>query len=297
MEMVAEINHFIIYLREIKKTSKNTEVSYQRDLMQLASFLERQGIRSVDKVTKTSLTSYILHLEKEGKATTTISRCLASMKAFFHFECKEGRIRKDPAELLKAPKVEKKAPTILTVDEVNSLLSQPSGESPKELRDRAMLELLYATGIRVSELIHLKKADINLSIGYITCRDEHKERMVPFGKVAKLALSAYMERGRGYLLRDQESEWLFTNCNGKSMSRQGFWKIIKFYGDKAGIKADITPHTLRHSFAAHLLRNGADIHAVQAMLGHSDMATTQMYMNYTQGEDLRRAYTGAHPRG
>ncbi|WP_100042896.1 site-specific tyrosine recombinase/integron integrase [Lacrimispora sphenoides] len=295
--MVAEINHFIIYLREIKKTSKNTEVSYQRDLMQLASFLERQGIRSVDKVTKTSLTSYILHLEKEGKATTTISRCMASMKAFFHFECKEGRIRKDPAELLKAPKVEKKAPTILTVDEVNSLLSQPGGESPKELRDRAMLELLYATGIRVSELIHLKKADINLSIGYITCRDEHKERMVPFGKVAKLALSAYMERGRGYLLRDQESEWLFTNCNGKSMSRQGFWKIIKFYGDKAGIKADITPHTLRHSFAAHLLRNGADIHAVQAMLGHSDMATTQMYMNYTQGEDLRRAYTGAHPRG
>ncbi len=295
--MVADINHFIIYLREIKKTSKNTEVSYQRDLMQLASFLERQGITEVDKVTKTSLTSYILHLEKEGKATTTISRCLASMKAFFHFECKEGRIRKDPAELLKAPKVEKKAPTILTVDEVNSLLSQPNGESPKELRDRAMLELLYATGIRVSELIHLKKADINLSIGYITCRDEHKERMVPFGKVAKLALSAYMERGRGYLLRDQESEWLFTNCNGKSMSRQGFWKIIKFYRDKAGIKADITPHTLRHSFAAHLLRNGADIHAVQAMLGHSDMATTQMYMNYTRGEDLRRAYTGAHPRG
>ncbi len=297
MEMVAEINYFIIYLREIKKTSKNTEVSYQRDLMQLASFLEQQGIREVDKVTKTSLNSYILHLEKQGKATTTISRCLASMKAFFHYECREGKIQKDPAELIKAPKVEKKAPTILTVDEVNSLLSQPDGETPKELRDRAMLELLYATGIRVSELIHLKKTDVNLAIGYITCRDEHKERMVPFGKVAKLALSAYIERGREYLLRNQESEWLFTNCNGKSMSRQGFWKIIKFYGDKAGIKADITPHTLRHSFAAHLLRNGADIHAVQAMLGHSDMATTQMYMNYTRGEDLRRSYTGAHPRG
>lgn len=296
MEMVAEIHDFIIYLREIKKTSKNTEVSYQRDLMQLASFLEQQGIVEVDKVTKTSLNSYILHMEKEGKATTTISRCLASMKAFFHYECREGKIQKDPAELLKAPKVEKKAPTILTVDEVNSLLSQPGGESPKELRDRAMLELLYATGIRVSELIHLKKTDINLSIGYITCRDEHKERMVPFGKVAKLALSAYMERGRSCLLKDQDSQWLFTNCSGNSMSRQGFWKIIKFYGDKAGIKADITPHTLRHSFAAHLLRNGADIHAVQAMLGHSDMATTQMYMNYTQREDLRRAYTGAHPR-
>lgn len=297
MSMVAEIDHFIIYLREIKRTSKNTEVSYHRDLMQLAAFLGQQGIVEVDKVTKTSLNSYILFLEKEGRATTTISRSLASMKAFFHYEYSEGRIHKDPAELIKAPKVEKKAPTILTVDEVNCLLSQPDGNSPKELRDRAMLELLYATGIRVSELIHLKKADVNLTIGYITCRDEHKERMIPFGKVAKLALSAYMERGREALLKDQDSQWLFTNCNGAPMSRQGFWKIIKFYGEKAGIQADITPHTLRHSFAAHLLRNGADIHAVQAMLGHSDMATTQMYMNYAQGENVRQAYAGAHPRG
>ena len=288
IEMVADINHFIIYLREIKKTSKNTEVSYQRDLIQMASFLGQQGIMEVDKVTKTSLNSYILFLEKEGRATTTISRCLASMKAFFHYECREGLIPKDPAELLKAPKVEKKAPTILTVDEVNCLLSQPCGDSPKELRDRAMLELLYATGIRVSELIHLESRDVNLSVGYITCRDEHKERMIPFGKVAKLALSAYMERGRQALLKGQESDWLFTNCSGKPMSRQGFWKIIKFYGDKAGIQSDITPHTLRHSFAAHLLRNGADIHAVQAMLGHSDMATTQMYMNYAQKETVRR---------
>lgn len=295
--MVAEINYFIIYLREIKKTSKNTEVSYQRDLMQLASFLGQQGITDVGKVTKTSLNSYILHLEKEGRATTTISRCMASMKAFFHYEWGEGRISKDPAELLKAPKVEKKAPTILSVDEVNCLLSQPSGDSPKELRDRAMLELLYATGIRVSELIHLKKTDVNLMVGYITCRDEHKERMIPFGKVSKLALSAYMERGRQYMLKEQDCEWLFTNCNGNPMSRQGFWKIIKYYGDKAGIKADITPHSLRHSFAAHLLRNGADIHVVQAMLGHSDMATTQMYMNYTQREPARRAYPGGHKRG
>ncbi len=295
--MVVEINHFIIYLREIKKTSKNTEVSYQRDLMQLASFLGQQGIIEVGKVTKTSLNSYILYLEKAGRATTTISRTLASMKAFFHYECTQGNIGKDPAELIKAPKVEKKEPIILTVDEVNCLLSQPDGETPKEFRDRAMLELLYATGIRVSELINLKKSDVNLTVGYITCKDEHKERMIPFGKVSKLALSAYMERGREYLLKEQDSEWLFTNCNGRPMSRQGFWKIVKFYGDKAGIKADITPHSLRHSFAAHLLRNGADIHVVQAMLGHSDMATTQMYMNYAQKEAVRRAYTGVHPRG
>ncbi len=297
IDMVAEIDCFIIYLREVKKTSKNTEVSYHRDLMQLASYLGQQGIMEVDKVTRTSLNSYILYLEKEGRATTTISRCLASMKAFFHYVCSEGKIRKDPAELLKAPKVEKKAPTILTVDEVNCLLSQPDGDSAKELRDRAMLELLYGTGIRVSELIHLKKEDLNLSVGYITCRDEHKERMIPFGKVAKLSLSAYLERGREVLLKNQEQEWLFTNCNGKPMSRQGFWKIIKFYGAKAGIDADITPHTLRHSFAAHLLRNGADIHAVQAMLGHSDMATTQMYMNYTRKETVRSIYSEAHPRG
>ncbi len=294
--MVTEINEFVKYLREVKKTSKNTEVSYQRDLLQLASYLEAQGITDVEKVTKTSLNTYVLYLEKEGRATTTISRTLASMKAFFHYEFGEGRIRRDPAELIKAPKIEKKAPTILTVEEVNSLLEQPNGDSPKEIRDKAMLELLYATGIRVSELINLKVEDINLAVGFITCRDEHKERMIPFGKVAKQAMLNYMENGRVSLLKGQESEWLFTNCSGRPMSRQGFWKIIKFYGEKAGIQADITPHTLRHSFAAHLLKNGADIHAVQAMMGHSDMATTQMYMNYAQGEAVRSAYAGAHPR-
>lgn len=294
--MVAEIDRFIIYLREVKKTSKNTEVSYQRDLMKLAAFLEEQGIQSVDKVTKTSLNSYILYLEKEGRATTTISRTLASMKAFFHFEYSEGKIKKDPAEFIKAPKVEKKAPAILTVEEVNRLLSQPSKETPKELRDRAMLELLYATGIRVSELVHLRECDVNMQVGFITCHDEHRERMIPFGRVARLALAAYLERGRNELLKGQESQWLFTNCSGKPMSRQGFWKIIKYYGDKAGIEADITPHTLRHSFAAHLLKDGADIHAVQAMLGHSDAATTQMYRSYARSEKTGQAFLGSRLR-
>lgn len=294
--MVIEIEEFVDYLRDVKKTSKNTEVSYQRDLMQLAFYLEKQGIKEVDKVTKTSLNSYILFLEKTGKAATTISRTLASMKAFFHFEFNKGKIRKDPAELLKAPRIEKKAPTILTVEEVSSLLSQPDGDGAKELRDKAMLELLYATGIRVSELINLKLTDVNLAVGFITCHDEHKERMIPFGKVSKLALTNYMSHGRPRLLKGSESEWLFTNCNGRPMSRQGFWKIIKFYGEKAGIQADITPHTLRHSFASHLLRNGADIRAVQAMMGHSDMASTQMYMNYAQTDEVRTAYAETHPR-
>ena len=159
-----------------------------------------------------------------------------------------------------------------------------------------MLELLYATGIRVSELICLKMEDVNISIGFITCRDEKKERTVPFGRVARQALLEYLDKARSVLLRGNESEWLFTNCSGKPMSRQGFWKIVKYYGERAGIQADITPHTLRHSFAAHLLSNGADIHAVQTLLGHSDMATTQAYIAYSQMDAVRQAYAGAHPR-
>lgn len=279
--MTANIKCFIGYLQDVKRSSNNTVISYQRDLIQLAAYLEEKGITDVAKVTKTSLNSYILHLEKEGKATTTISRELASIKAFFHYEFREGQIHRDPAEFLKAPKVEKKAPIILTVNQVNDLLCQPAGASPKEIRDKAMLELLYATGIRVSELIGLKLEDVNMQVGYITCRDRNKERMVPFGKNARQALIQYLGQSRDGMLKGRPSEWLFTNCNGQAMSRQGFWKLIKHYGEKAGIEADITPHTLRHSFAAHLIRSGADIHEVQAMLGHSDMATTQIYANYT----------------
>ena len=278
--MLSDITNFAEYLREVKKTSKNTELSYRRDLMQLSAYLEEQGITEVGKVTKTSLNSYILYLEREGKATTTISRMLASMKAFFHYEFSLGRIPKDPAELLKAPKIEKKAPTILSVEEVETLMAQPKGKKPKEIRDKAMLELLYATGIRVSELVHLELTDVNLPVGFITCKDDQKERNIPFGRTTKKALVDYLENGRETLLKGKESNWLFVNCSGQAMSRQGFWKIIKYYGEMAGIQSDITPHSLRHSFAAHLLKNGADVRAVQNMLGHSDMATTQVYTAY-----------------
>lgn len=278
--MLSDITNFAEYLREVKKTSRNTELSYQRDLIQLSAYLEEQGITEVGKVTKTSLNSYILYLEREGKATTTISRMLASMKAFFHYEFSLGKIPKDPAELLKAPKIEKKAPTILSVEEVEMLMAQPKGKKPKEIRDKAMLELLYATGIRVSELVHLELTDVNLPVGFITCRDDQKERNIPFDRTTKKALVDYLENGRESLLKGKEANWLFVNCNGKAMSRQGFWKIIKYYGEMAGIQSDITPHSLRHSFAAHLLKNGADVRAVQNMLGHSDMATTQVYTAY-----------------
>ena len=294
--MKEEIKHFIEYLQQEKNASKNTQVSYERDLMRMAEYMEETGIMEPGKVTKTALNSYTLSMEKEGKAAATVSRNLASIKAFFHFEFKNGVIKKDLAEGLRAPKIERRAPVILSIDEVSRLLSEPGNGTAKEMRDKAMLELLYATGIRVSELVHLRMADINIPVGFITCRDEHKERIVPFGRVARDAVLKYLEKARGELLKGSQSEWLFINCSGGAMSRQGFWKIIKYYGKKAGIEEDITPHTLRHSFAAHLLGNGADVKAVQTMMGHADLSTTQMYAAYAGNSALRAAYRGAHPR-
>ena len=280
--MTTEIEAFIHYLEDVKQSSRNTVVSYQRDLRQLKEYLERQGIEEPSRVTKTSLNAYISYLQRKGKATTTISHILASTKAFFHYEFMEGNIHRDPAELLKTPKIEKKIPLILSVEEVNRFLEQPDGTSAKEIRDKAMLELLYATGIRVSELIGLKLQDVNLSVGFLICRDGEKERMIPFGKKVNQYLKTYLDQARPELIKENESVWLFTNCSGRQMSRQGFWKIVKYYGDKAGIQVDITPHTLRHSFAAHLISSGADIQAVQTMLGHADLATTLAYQNYIQ---------------
>ena len=280
--MRGEVDRFEQYLREVKQASENTVQSYRRDLMQMITYLEEKEIREAAKVTKTSLHGYILHMEEQGKAATTISRMMAAMKAFFNYECMQACIRRNPAESLHAPKVEKKAPVILSVDQVSALLAQPSGQTPKEIRDKAMLALLYATGIRVSELVGIQMEDINMNIGFLVCRDGERERTIPFGRSAKAALEEYLEHARNELLRGKGSDYFFVNCTGGAMSRQGFWKIIKYYGDRAGIEEDITPHTLRHSFAAHLIARGADMRAVQTILGHSDMATTQMYAAYRE---------------
>ena len=280
--MRGEVDRFEQYLREVKQASENTVQSYRRDLMQMITYLEEKEIREAAKVTKTSLHGYILHMEEQGKAATTISRMMAAMKAFFNYECMQACIRRNPAESLHAPKVEKKAPVVLSVDQVSALLAQPSGQTPKEIRDKAMLALLYATGIRVSELIGIQMEDINMNIGFLVCRDGERERTIPFGRSAKAALEEYLEHARNELLRGKGSDYFFVNCTGGAMSRQGFWKIIKYYGEKAGIEEAITPHTLRHSFAAHLIARGADMRAVQTILGHSDMATTQMYAAYRE---------------
>lgn len=290
--MEQEIKGFVSYLHNVKKTSQNTELSYQRDLMKMMHFLQEQNVEKVSDVTETLLNSYILDLEKKGMAAATVSRNIASMKAFYSYLLKNHAIKEDPAEHLKAPKVEKKLPDIMTVSEIEKLLEQPGEHTAKGLRDRAMLELLYATGIRVTELISLKLGDVNWKLDYIICRDRNKERMVPFGSKAKAALEKYMKQARAELVGEKKCEMLFPNCSGESMSRQGFWKLLKQYVKQAGIQMEITPHTLRHSFATHLVENGADLHVVQEMLGHSDISTTMMYAAKT-----REVYAKAHPRG
>ena len=294
--MKEEIGKFIEYLHVEKQTSKNTEVSYERDLKKMCQYLEEQGVASVKTISTTVLNSYVFYLEQGGMKPATISRSIASMKAFFAYLYKYHKIEEDPTEKIKAPKIEKKPPSVLSTEEITQLLEQPSGNSPKELRDKAMLELLYATGIRVSELISLKISDVNIQMEYLNCIDAHKERTIPFGKKAKEALKNYLTDGRPRLVGNEESKWLFTNCSGQSMSRQGFWKLIKSYGCKAGIESEITPHTLRHSFAAHMVANGADLKSVQEMLGYADIAATQIYARMNQNSKIREVYLNAHPR-
>ncbi|MCR5419022.1 MAG: site-specific tyrosine recombinase XerD [Lachnospiraceae bacterium] len=294
--MERDVQDYISYLHNVKKTSTNTELSYQRDLQKVVRFMNERGITKTGDIGQQDLKDYIASLNEKNMSSATISRNIASLKAFFQFCMTEGRVDSDPALVLKAPKIEKKMPEILSMEEVVRLLDQASGDSPKEIRDKAMLELLYATGIRVTELITLRVSDVNLPMNFIMCRDAHKERMIPFGGQARNALTRYLGGVRESMLEDKTSDVLFANCSGKPMSRQGFWKLIKYYAKKAGITADITPHTLRHSFAAHLVENGADLRSVQEMLGHSDISTTQIYANMNHNR-IRDVYSKAHPRG
>lgn len=294
--MERSVEAFVSYLHNIKKSSNNTVMSYQRDLKKLTAFLQSQGIQNMNQVNQTNLTAYVLYLEKNQFTPSTVSRNIASIKAFYHFLFKERLVEEDISDILHAPKIEKKMPGIMSMDQVTKLLEQPAGDNPKEVRDRAMLELLYATGIRVSELIALQMTDVNLQMGFLVCKENNKERVIPFGNKARKALLDYMEKGREAMVADENESTLFVNCFGQPMSRQGFWKLIKYYASKAGIEEEITPHTLRHSFAAHLIENGADLKSVQEMLGHSDIATTQVYANLNHNR-IREVYAKAHPRG
>lgn len=301
--MESEINAFIAYLQERKRISENTAQSYRRDLMKIKEYLERQGIFDVEKITATHLNSCVLYLEKNGFSAATISRTIASLKGFYRYLYRQGMVREEIAEMLHAPRVERKLPEILPPAQMERLLAQPGGDTPIQIRDRAMLELLCATGIRVSELVSLQVQDLNLQLGYVVCRDAKRERVIPFGERAKSALSRYLDTAREVMtgrqnpekksagaescgeegMRTDRDAVLFVNRSGRPMSRQGFWKILKHYGQRAGIEGEITPNTLRHSLAVHLIEKGADLKRVQEMLGHADPATTQLYAALGRG--------------
>jgi Site-specific recombinase XerD len=291
--MEKKIEDFIGYMHIMKRASDNTEISYRRDLLKMVRFFESQGLRVVKEITNINVNAYMNFLETKKLATATISRNVASIKAFFLYLKNQEYIVENPALGLKAPKIDKKMPEVLAIEEVIKLLEEPKSGSFKEIRDRAMLELLYATGIRVTELLTLTIDEVNLERNYIICKD--KERMIPFGEVAKGALYHYLVKSRDELLLGEESEVFFLNCSGKPMSRQGFWKLVKYYANRAGLKTEITPHTLRHSFAAHLVGNGADLRAVQEMMGHAAISTTQIYM-MVDANKVRSVYEKTHPR-
>lgn len=291
------ITSFLYYLQYTKKASNNTVQSYERDLRYFEKFLVESQKNELSDFDEVVIKDYLQHLKEQDKSTATISRTLASIRALGQYLVREGNLDKNPARLIALPKIEKKVPKILTEEQIVSLLEQPSKKDTKGIRDRAMLELLYATGIRVSELISLKTMDVNLQQGYIICRDAQKERTIPIGKSAISALSDYLTDVRHILLRDSTDQTLFVNCNGYPMTRQGFWKILKIYARSAHITGEITPHMLRHSFAAHLVQNGANLKSVQQMLGHSDISTTQIYMHLNKDtEELMDVYHKTHPR-
>jgi len=294
--MNGNIAKFTNYLSSEKELSHNTIESYSRDLRQFNEYLNENRLNDLMDVNKTLIITYLMHLQKKGKSVATISRNIASLRCFYQYLLNEGMISKDPTINLQSPKQEKKLPSILTPKEVEILLEQPNLESSKGIRDKAMLELLYAAGIRVSELIALNVSDVNLDMGYISCsRDTSNERVIPIGKIAVDILNTYVSEHRGLLVKDPEENSLFVNYHGKRLTRQGFWKIVKSYTKKANINKKITPHTLRHSFAAHLLQNGADLKSVQEMLGHSDISTTQIYTLVTKNR-IKEVYKKAHPR-
>ncbi|MGB8956295.1 MAG: site-specific tyrosine recombinase XerD [Tumebacillaceae bacterium] len=290
------IERFIHYLAVERGLAQNTLDSYQRDLNNYTEFLTRSNIRDLNQTRRANIIAYLADLQRKGRATSTISRNLASLRSFYGFLIRDGLIDSDPTTNLESPKIEKRLPKVLTVQEVEALLEGPDLGDVCGLRDKAMLELLYATGIRVSELVALNLSDVNLNMGFLKCFGKgSKERIIPLGTMALTSVSDYVMRARVKLLRNQEEESLFLNHHGQRLSRQGFWKIIKKYATSATIKKEITPHTLRHSFATHLLENGADLRAVQEMLGHADISTTQIYTHLTKSR-LKEVYAKTHPR-
>lgn len=288
------IKLFLEFLQDDKKLSNNTLQSYRRDIEQYRDYIQNNKINYL-KVDGEDLQEYLKKLQEMGKKTSTISRNLASIRSFYQFLLRIKKVKHDPTDGIQSPKVEKKAPSVLTSKEVELLLEQPKDVDLKGTRDKAMLEFAYATGMRVTEIISLDIDDVNLNEGYVTCNSGKKQRTIPIGTMSLKALKEYIEEARPVIIKDENEKALFVNTNGKRLTRQGFWKIIKYYKEQAHIAKDITPHVLRHSFATHLLQNGADLKSIQTMLGHSDISSTQVYVQF-QDPELRDIYKKSHPR-
>ncbi len=288
------INEFEGYLIEVKKVSSNTRDAYLRDVVQFISYCTMNGTHSIEKVNASFVEKYSDYLTFLGKSESTKSRIIASLRCYFKHLISIGVIAGNPADGMKLHRTERKLPEVLDAGETITLLSQPTGDDYKSIRDKAMLELLYATGIKVSELILLKVTDINLQVGILNMHGGRHERIVPIYPAAVRALAEYIINVRPIIVNNSDEDRLFTNMNGLPMSRQGFWKIIKHYAESAGIKKDITPHTLRHSFAAHLLENGAQLKDIKEMLGHSDISSTQVYARFIKSK-YTESYARFHP--
>ncbi|MBA2942204.1 site-specific tyrosine recombinase XerD [Paenibacillus sp. CGMCC 1.16610] len=295
--MMVDLQSFIRFLSVERGLSKNTLESYERDLQQFVNYLERQGITAWKETSKANIVGFLSQLKLLGRATATLSRNLVSIRAFYQYLVRERLVDADPSLFIEAPKPEKKLPKVLSVEEVGKLLDAPHLELVSGVRDKAMLELLYATGIRVSELISMNVDDVQLQLGFIRCMGKgNKERNIPLSSIAIRCLSAYIHKDRKKLLKKSaDEEALFIGHLGTRMTRQGFWKILKRYANEMKIESEITPHALRHSFAAHLIENGADLRSVQEMLGHSDISSTQLYVQVTKLK-MKDVYNRAHPR-
>lgn len=289
------VSNYIAFLSSKKGLSDNTLQSYKRDLNSYIDYLNQNNQTPLGGLTATDIINYLTYLQSIGKANSTISRSLASIRSFYQYLKNENFIESDPTISVHAFKTEKKLPQILSSKQVDLLLSMPEQTDFKGIRDKAMLELLYATGIRVSELIALNVSDVSIEMGYIRCRSNNKERIIPLYPVAVSSINDYLEKSRGFMLANPNEEALFVNCYGNRLTRQGFWKLIKYYKEKANISREITPHTLRHSFAAHLLENGADLKSIQEMMGHSDISSTQVYTQLIKNR-ISQVYKMAHPR-
>ena len=294
--MLDLISAYENYLIKVKQASVNTVFSYLRDIRQFSSWLQMTEDTDVMNATQLNISDYLTHLERDGRSAATVSRSLASLKNFYAYVVSSGFLEASPVTGdIRVERGEKKLPQILTGKEVELLLAQPTSADPKGLRDKAMLEVMYATGIRVSELIELDVSNVNLELGIIKCSGSKKTRLIPLYPAALKALTIYMNEVRDAMLAEPDEQALFVNIGGARMSRQGFWKILKHYQQTAQISKDITPHTLRHSFAVHLLENGADLNSVQELMGHSDISSTQMYANLINNR-LKSVYEKCHPK-